>query len=119
MERQAIRDVVVLEGRSFALHTPPTAADKEALYAAGVLRTDVLEHGACYAGQLRAASVNARWHAVKRRFVYAEYLLGSQQVKAAPHLDDAGTADLFLPLSKAQPKAAHRITDYAFETAGL
>jgi hypothetical protein len=112
-----VRDAILLGGQAYALHAPPTPAEKQTLCAAGVLRTEALEHGAYYAGQLRSSSATARWHQKKRRFVYAQYAMGSPQVKTIPHLDDAGTGDLFLPLSKTQPKGAERVTEYAFETA--
>jgi hypothetical protein len=77
-----INDLVLLGGRAFVLHEPPTLAEKQALYAAGVLCPERLEHGVSYAGLLRSRPVFARWHARKRRFVYAEYTMASQQVRA-------------------------------------
>jgi hypothetical protein len=111
-----VRDSILLGGQSYALHAPPTQAEKQTLCAAGVLGTETLEHGAYYAGQLGSSPAIARWHQKKRRFVYAQYTMGSPRVKSIPHLDDAGTGDVFLPLSKTQPKSAERVTEYAFET---
>ena len=110
-------DLILLGGQSYALHAPPTQAEKQTLCAAGVLHSEALEHGAYYAGQMRSAPATARWHKRKRRFVYTQYTMGSPGVRAIPHLDDGGTGEVFLPLSKTLPKSAERVTDYAFETA--
>jgi hypothetical protein len=62
--------------------------------------------------------VIARWHATRRRFVFAEYALGSRRVRAVLHVIDGGKTEAFAPLSMAQPKNDTRVSEYAFETAG-
>jgi hypothetical protein len=91
---------------------------REAQPVADVLPLDVLEHGAYYAGQLGSTAVTARWHANKRRFVFGEYMLGSQRVRAVSHIADGSKAEAFAPLSVAEPKGSCRVSEYAFETAG-
>src|SRR5262245_32000404 len=53
-----------------------------------VLAPAALEHGAYYAGTLGGATAAARWHAKKRRFVFSEFILGSQRVRSVAHLSD-------------------------------
>jgi hypothetical protein len=60
----------------------------------------------------------ARWHAAKRRFVFGEYTLGRQRIRAVSHIAVGEAPEAFVPLSKTEPKDAYRISDYAFETAG-
>jgi len=103
--------------RRAAPPVPPTPVAKHPLSATGALRPEVLEHGAYYAGRLGSARGVARWHAKKRRFVYAEYSLGMQQLRAAAHIDEGGTPQLFIPVARTEPKDTHRVSDYAFETA--
>ena len=112
-------EFVLPESQPLALHGVPTVSDeKQPVPVAGVLPPDTLDHGAYYTGQLGATAVIARWHANKRRFVFGEYSLGSQHVRAVPHIADGGKAEAFAPLSMTQPKGAHRVSEYAFETAG-
>ena len=85
---------------------------------AEVLPSDALQHGAYYTGQLGSKTVIARWHANKRCFVFGEYTLGSQRIRAVPHAAEGGKAEAFAPISMTQPKAGYRISEYAFETAG-
>jgi len=89
---------------------------QRALPAGAVLAPEACEHGAYYAGWLGSTSAIVRWHAVKRRFVFGEYNLGGPRIKAVAHISDRGEAEGFAPLSKTEPKDAHRISDYAFET---
>ena len=96
----------------------PVSDEEQALPVTNVLQPDALEHGAYYTGQLGSAAVIARWHANKRRFVFGEYTLGSQRVRAVSHIADGGKAEAFAPLSMTQPKGTHRVSEYAFETAG-
>ena len=76
-----------------------------------------LEHGLYYAGKLGAKVAIARWHARKRRFVFVEYALGSQQVRAVAYTADGANGEGFTPLARIEPRAASRVSDYAFETA--
>jgi len=97
---------------------PPVSDEEQATPMAGVLPPDALEHGAYYDGQLGSTAVIARWHANKRRFVFGEYMLGSQRVRAVSHIADGSKAEAFAPLSVAVPKGSCRVSEYAFETAG-
>ena len=81
------------------------------------LSADELEHGLYYAGRLGATMMIARWHARKRRFVFAEYTLGCLRVRSVAHASDGATRERFTPLSRAEPKGVLRVSDYAFETA--
>jgi hypothetical protein len=107
----------VPETERFTLHLPPTAAEKETLYAKGVLRPEQLTHGAYYAGHVHSTPAVARWHAAKRRFVLLHSALGVRGTKAIPHVADARTEEMFLPLSEKVPTDEQRISDYAFETS--
>ena len=83
-----------------------------------VLAPAALEHGAYYAGTLGGATAAARWHAKKRRFVFSEFILGSQRVRSVAHLSDQKVdGERFVPLARIEPKDAYRVSDYAFETA--
>ena len=97
---------------------PAVSDEKQASSEANVLPPDALEHGAYYTGQLGPAAAIARWHANKRRFVFGEYSLGSQRIRAVSHIADGGKAEVFAPLSMTQPKGTQRVSEYAFETAG-
>jgi hypothetical protein len=105
-------------GRRLLPRVPPAPTVKQPLSAAGALHPEALEHGAYYAGKLGSVRGVARWHAKKRRFVYAEYSLGMQQLRVAAHVDEGGTPRVFIPIAKTEPKDAHRVSDYALETAG-
>jgi hypothetical protein len=105
-------------GRRLVPRVPPAPPPKQPLSAAGALRPETLEHGAYYAGKLGSARGVARWHAKKHRFVYAEYSLGTRQVRTAAHIDEGGTPQVFVPVARIEPKDNHRVSDYAFETAG-
>jgi hypothetical protein len=110
---------VLPSGEPFGLYaTPPAPREQLALSVTGVLAPKALEHGAYYAGQLGSTPAIARWHALKRRFVFGEYILGRQRIRAVSHIAVADTAEAFAPLSKTQPRDAYRISDYALETAG-
>ena len=97
---------------------PSVLEEKQASPEANVLPPGALEHGAYYTGQLGSAAVIARWHANKRRFVFGEYSLGSQRIRAVSHIADGGKAEAFAPLSTTEPKGTQRVSEYAFETAG-
>jgi len=105
------------DSKRFTLHLPPTAAEKNVLYSRGVLPPERLKHGAHYVGELHSATIFARWHATKRRFVHWDYALGRRTVKAVPHVAEAHTDDMFIPVSEKDPSDDLRISDYAFETA--
>lgn len=105
------------ESERFTLHLPPTAAEKETLYASEVLRPEQLTHGAYYTGHVHSTPAVARWHAAKRRFVLSHSALGVRGTKAIAHVADARTEEMFLPLSQGAPTDELRISDYAFETA--
>lgn len=105
-------------GRRLAVRAPPAAAAKRPLSAAAVLSPEMLEHGAYYAGRLGSTHGVARWHAKKRRFVYEEFSLGAQRLRAAAHFEEGGTPLVFVPIARTKPKDTHRVSDYAFETAG-
>jgi hypothetical protein len=60
-----INDLVLLAGRGFASHEPPTLTEKQTLYAARSVAPDLLEHGVSYAGLLRSSPVFARWHCMR------------------------------------------------------
>ncbi len=107
----------VPESQRFTLHLPPTTAEKETLYARGVLRPEQLVHGTYYAGHVHSTPAVARWHAAKRRFVLLHSELGVRAAKAIPHVADARTEDMFLPLSEKAPTDEQRVSEYAFETA--
>ena len=107
----------VPESTRFTLHLPPTTAEKETLYARGVLRPEQLVHGAYYSGHVHSTPAVARWHAAKRRFVLLHSELGVRATKAIPHVADARTEDMFLPLSEKAPSDEQRVSEYAFETA--
>jgi len=106
----------VPESQRFTLHLPPTTAETETLYAKGVLRPEQLVHGAYYAGHVHSTPAVARWHAAKRRFVLLHSELGVRAPKAIPHVADARTEDMFLPLSEKAPTDEQRVSEYAFET---
>jgi hypothetical protein len=105
------------DSERFTLHLPPTEAEKRVLYRRGVLRPEQLEHGTHYIGELRSATILARWHSAKRRFVYWHIALGSKTAKAVPHVAHARSEDMFIPVAKREPTDDQRISDYAFETA--
>ena len=112
-------DFVLPGSEPLALYGVPSVSDeRQALPVADILPPGALEHGAYYTGQLGSTAVIARWHANKRRFVFGEYSLGSQRVRAVSHIADGGKVEAFAPLSMTQPKATYRISEYAFETAG-
>ena len=105
-------------GQSSGLPVPPALPQEQTLAPGAVLPIEALEHGAYYAGRLGGTPVIARWHAQKRRFVFGEFTLGQQRVRAAAHIAEPGRGERFAPLSKTNPKNTHQVSDYAFETAG-
>jgi hypothetical protein len=84
---------------------------------AGVLRPELLEHGAYYAGKIGAVSAIARWHARKQRFVFGQFNFGRHRVTSIPHVAEKGTGERFAPISKTGPTDTSRVSDYAFESA--
>jgi hypothetical protein len=106
-------------GQPFALDTPVVSAERPAT-TTSTLALETLEHGQYYAGRIGVTSMVARWHAKKRRFVFGEFSLGQYRLKSLAHIADSdrGTEERFIPLARPEPRDAHRISDYAFETAG-
>jgi hypothetical protein len=100
----------------FTLDLPPTAQQLQVLYTHGVLRPEQLEHGAYYSGEMRSTAVMGRWHAKKRHFVIWHTELGKKELRTIPHVCNARTEDMLMPLSRQEPVASQRISDYAFET---
>ena len=84
---------------------------------AGVLRPELLEHGAYYAGKIGAVSAIARWHARKQRFVFGQFNFGRHRVTSIPHVAEKGSGERFAPTTKTGPTDTSRVSDYAFETA--
>jgi hypothetical protein len=76
-----------------------------------------LAHGAYYTGKLGVTPAVARWHAMKRRFVFGEITLGRQRVRTVAHVADSGTGERFAPLSTIAPNETCQVSDFAFETA--
>ena len=101
----------------FTLDLPPTAQQMQVLYAHGVLRPEQLEHGAYYSGELRSATIIGRWHATQRRFVVWHTDLGKKKLRSVPHVAEAKTEDMLIPLSRQEPVDSQKISDYAFETS--
>ena len=99
--------------------TPAASAERVAS-TSDVLALETLEHGAYYFGKIGVTPMVARWHAKKRRFVFGEFSLGQHRVRSLAHIADThrGTEDRFVPLARPEPKDAHRVSDYAFETTG-
>jgi hypothetical protein len=108
---------VLPDGAPFTLHAPPISAEQP-LSSPAALGSETLEHGAYYAGKLAVRSAVARWHAKKRRFVFAEFTLGRHCMRSVAHVADSATEERFAPLSKTEPKDTCRVSDYAFETGG-
>ena len=108
---------VLPDGPPFMLHAPLVSAE-QALTSPVGLASETLEHGAYYAGTLGLASAVARWHAKRRRFVFAEFSLGRLCVRSVAHVADSATGERFIPLSKTEPKNTCQVSDYAFETGG-
>ncbi len=109
---------VLPDGPPFMLHAPLVSAE-QALSSPVGLVSETLEHGAYYAGTLGlGGAAVARWHAKRRRFVFAEFSLGRLCVRSVAHAGDSATGERFVPLSKAEPKSTCRVSDYAFETGG-
>ena len=96
---------------------PRLTAAQKALLDRKVLPLATLVHGDYYAGFLCDMNTIGRWHARRRRFVAWEHEMGQAQLKAAPHVADAGTGARFAPLSQAQAAEAFHVSDFAFETA--
>lgn len=104
------------QSQPFTLHLPPTEKELQVLYSIGVLRPEKLEHGAHYSGELRGTTVTGRWHAAKRHFVVWHTEHGKKTLRTVPHVSAAKTEDMMIPLSRQEPVASQRISDYAFET---
>jgi len=66
----------------------------EAAYAAGLLRKEVLQHGAYYSGRCRNASI-ARWHAGAQRFVHWRTKFGERFLEKIRHPADEPEFDSF------------------------
>jgi hypothetical protein len=103
-------EFVLAGGQTLALPEPAVSIEPQ-------VSGGELEHGLYYAGKLGATVAIARWHARKRRFVFVEYALGSQQVRAVAYTADGANGEGFTPLARIEPRAASRVSDYAFETA--
>jgi len=106
-------------GQPVTLDTPVASAERAAP-TSDVLALETLEHGAYYAGKIGVTPTVARWHAKKRRFVFGEFSLGQHRLRSLAHIADTprGTEERFIPLARPELKDAHRVSDYAFETAG-
>jgi hypothetical protein len=110
----------VLPGEQpFALQVPLASAEQP-VSTPEALALETLEHGAYYAGKVGVTPTVARWHAKKRRFVFAEFTMGQSRLRSLAHVADSDrrTEERFVPLSRPEPQNSYRVSDYAFETAG-
>jgi hypothetical protein len=95
----------------------PTPEQMDAVYAAGLLRKEQLEHGQYYRGRCRNAQV-ARWHAGAQCFIHWRVKFGSRFLERIKHPVDENYFDVFLPLEAVEP-GEEIIADERFEPFGL
>jgi hypothetical protein len=108
----------LLPGGELSIPSEPLdSVDQQPRFAPAALPLEMLEHGVHYAGKLGVTPAVARWHAMKRRFVFEEITLGRQHVRTVAHVADIGTGERFAPLSKTSPNDTCRVSGFAFETA--
>lgn len=95
---------------------PTLTAAQQALLERKVLPLSSLQHGAYYSGYLDNVTTIGRWHAEKHRFIFWENGMQQPGSKATPHVADLGSGQRFAPLSRQDPDAKYKVSDFAFAT---
>lgn len=98
----------------YRLPKDPSPEQMAEAYAAGLLRKEVLQHGAYYRGRCRNANV-ARWHAGQQCFVHWRVKFGSRFLERIRHPEDERHFDVLLVEAQVEPAADNLIADDVFE----
>ena len=107
-----------VDSRPVAIAKAQVTAAHQALLEHKVMPLNSLHHGAYYSGLLDNAKTTSRWNAEKRRFVIWDQTMTQPGTKTIPHVADFGSGPRFAPLSRQEPDAKSRVSDFALVATG-